>query len=448
MVKVNSMRRVVFRTILSVFLLYIVAILGLCIGEKYSAKNTDTDEAEVSGNFFNAYHDVVALTEKNPQIRTVLYVVSPSDSIVDKQELFEDSDYVEYLVKSNLPFLSWQDWRFLMKNSPVGVVKGLLSYPFSIGSVSYKKGSLYNTGTSSSEYLYSMINYCNEHGVRIQPVFFPDPLNKNKEDVDKGMDLLQYYVGGVLDYRRQYVAPKYIKGNGLLTEEGHLMILKAIKDDIHGVHSQEYVQLNRVEHIPVGNPLALLIKKSKKVAFVGNSITEGSNNGGYGWYESLMAAFPDVETVKIAKSGASSDDMVQWSDSIASHKADLYVIAAGCNDIKVGNPQEGAVSYICNLQKIVDCIRKMKRTDRFVFIAPWQRYPETEVETPGRIEYTKALMQFCKVNKYLFVDPNAYIADKISKSKYFNYYMVDRTHPNSNNGMKLYSEAVMNCAVN
>lgn len=443
------MYRIIFRFIFFIFFLYVIIILGLCVKEKYWGKviYADVTEVEVSGNFFNAYHDVVALIENNPQIRTVLYIVSPADSIVDKQELLGDSDYVEYLVKSNLPLLSWQDWKFLLKNSPVGVIKGLLFYPFCLGNVYYEKGDSYHNGTSSPEYLYSMINYCNERGVRIQPVFFPNPQNKNKNDVDEGIDLLQYYVGSVLDYRKQYVATKYIKGNGLLTEEGYKMILKAIKDNIHGVHSHEYVELNKVENIPANSPLVSLIKSSKKVVSVGNSITDGCNNGGYGWYESLMAAFPGVEVVKIAKGGATSIDMVQWSDSIAKQKADLYVIAAGCNDIKVGEPKAGAVSYIRNLQLIADNIRKVKGNARFVFIAPWQRFPETEVEKVARPEYTKVLEKWCKENSYIFVNPNAYIADKISKSKYFNYYMVDRTHPNSGNGMKLYSEAVINSAI-
>lgn len=430
--------------------IYAVVILSLCIWKKYTVRECDVEETEVevSGNFFNAYHDSVALIEKNPQISTILYIVSPADSIVDKQELFSDRDYLEYLVKSNLPFLSWQDWKFLLKNSPVGVVKGLLSYPFCLGNVDYEKGDFYHKGTSTPEYLYSMINYCNEHGVRIQPVFFPNPQEKNKKDIDEEMDLLQYYVGSVLDYRKQYVATKYIKGNGLLTEEGHQMILKAIKDNIRGIHSQEYVELNKVENIPANSPLVSMIKSSKKVVFIGNSITDGCNNGGYGWYESLMVAFPGVEVVKIAKGGATSNDMVQWSDSIAAQKADLYVIAAGCNDIKVGDPKVGAISYIHNMQMIADDVRKMNKSARFVFITPWQRYPDTEVEKVARPEYTKVLEKWCIENDFVFVDPNPYIADKISKSKYFNYYMVDRTHPNSSNGMKLYSEAVMNCAEN
>lgn len=425
--------------------MYIGAILGLCIVNKYSVKEIGSDEAEVevSGNFFNAYHNTIALIEKNPQIKKVLYVVSSADSIVDKQELFVDKDYVEYLVKSNLPFLSWKDWKFLLKNNTYGVISGIITYPFSFGNVTYKKGTLYETGMSSPEYLYCMINFCNEHGVRIQPVFFPNPQNRNKKDVDEGIDLLQYYVGGVLDYRKQNVASKYLNENGLLTDEGYQMILKAIKDNIHGVHSQEYVELNKVEDIPADNPLTSLLKSSKKIVFVGNSITDGCNNGGYGWYESLMAAFPDVKTVKISQGGVTSNDIVLWSDSIAKQTSDIYVISAGCNDIKMGDPKTGAVSFISNLQMIADNVRKVRSNAHFVFIAPWQRYPETEIETLGRIEYTRMLQQWCKKNDFVFVDPNAYIADKISKSKYFNYYMVDRTHPNSSNGMKLYSEAVL-----
>ena len=181
------MYRIIFRFIFCIFFLYVIIILGLCVKEKYWGKviYADVTEVEVSGNFFNAYHDVVALIEKNPQIRTILYVVSPSDSIVDKQELFADRNYVEYLVKCNLPFFSWQDWKFLTKNNPVGVVKGVLAYPFSFGDITYKKGTLYHKGTSSPEYLYRMINYCSERGVRIQPVFFPNPKNCNKKDVNE-----------------------------------------------------------------------------------------------------------------------------------------------------------------------------------------------------------------------------------------------------------------------
>lgn len=440
------MVEIIKKSIFVFFFLYAVILLSLCIWEKYSVRECETDETEVevSGNFFNAYHDVVALIEKNPQIKMILYIVSPSDSIVDKQELFDDKDYVEYLVKSNLPFLSWQDWKFLVKNNPVGVISGILAYPFCFDNVTYNKGHLYDIGTSSPDYLYSMINYCNERGVKIQPVFFPNPKNSNKKDVGEGMDLLQYYVGGVLDYRKQYVAQQYMDEKGLLTEDGYQMILKAIKDNIHGVHSQEYVELNKVENIPSDNPLISLIQSSKKVVFVGNSITDGCNNGGYGWYEPLMAAFPNVETIKIAKGGVTSDDMVQWCDSIAALDADLCVISAGCNDIKVGDPKVGAVSYIRNMQLISDRISKVNGNVHLVFVAPWQRYPETEVETPGRMEYTKALKMWCEKNGFLFVNPNPYIADRISKSKYFNYYMVDRTHPNSSNGIKLYSEAVIN----
>lgn len=442
------MYKLIFKIFIYVFFLYIVVILGLCIVEKYSIKQIGADETEVevSGNFFNAYHDAVALIEKNPQIKKILYIVSSADSIVDKQELFVDKDYVEYLVNSNLPFLSLKDWKFLVKNNPYGVICGILAYPFNFGSVTCKKGAFYETGTSSPEYLFSLINYCNERGVRIQPVFFPNPQNRNKKDFDEGIDLLQYYVGGVLDYRKQSVASQYLNENGFLTDEGYQMILKAIRDNMHGVHSLEYVELNKVENIPASSPLVSLLKASKKVVFVGNSITDGCNNGGYGWYESLMASFPDLVAVKISKGGVTSSDIVLWGDSIAMQAADVYVISAGCNDIKMGDPKNGALSFITNLQMIADNVRKVRRNAHFVFITPWQRYPETEMETLGRIEYTRRLQQWCKKNDFIFVDPNAYIADKISKSKYFNYYMVDRTHPNSSNGMKLYSEAVLNNA--
>jgi hypothetical protein len=40
-------------------------------------------------------------------------------------------------------------------------------------------------------------------------------------------------------------------------------------------------------------PFFKLLLESKTICFVGDSITAGSENGGYGWYEPLMSAFPD-----------------------------------------------------------------------------------------------------------------------------------------------------------
>lgn len=426
-------------------------VLIYCIKTKIivSISEDKSDEIVTSGSFFDACHDIYAKIERKDSVKKITYVLSADEVVLNKDGMYSDNDYVRYLVNKNLPFLTFQDWKFLIKTNAMATVVGIVTSPLCLFvQPSYSKENLSSIkGQISPEYLYSMINYCKEKNIEIRPVVLPYPRKKNKKDLDACVDLLQHYLGGVLDYSDLYVPVKYVN-DGVLTEIGKSLVEKAILANISGVHSQEYVDLNIIQNVNKDSPLLKFMYESGKVVFVGNSITDGCNNGGYGWYESLMAAFPSVEVVKISKGGATSNDMVQWSDTIAAQKADLYVIAAGCNDIKVGDPKTGAVSYIRNLQTITDYIRKKKSNARFVFIAPWQRFPETEVEKIARLQYTHVQKVWCKKNNFVFVDPNPYIADMISKSKYFNYYMIDRTHPNSSNGMKMYSEAVLNSAEN
>lgn len=437
------------RLFISALVLYACVILLCCIAIKvrqFAFASTDREEIVVSGNFFNAFHDIVSQAQDSTGVKKIIYVLSADDIIVDKQELFSDGDYVEYLVGRNFAFLSWQDWKFLLKNNPLATVKGVIETPFSMFlTPSFTMTEKYNSGTVSPEYLFSMINYCNDNGIRLQTVVLPNPGKINTRDVEACVALMQYYVGGVLDYSDMYVPSKYLQ-NRILTDEGKAMILKAILSNINGVHSKEYVELNKIENIKKDSPLLQLIEKSGKVVFVGNSVTDGCNNGGYGWYESLMAAFPEVKVGKVAYGGITTKELLDKVQEIVNEKGDLYVFASGCNDIKVGNPDDGAVMYINYLQAIVDRVTDAAPSARFVFVAPWQRWPETEVECIARPKYTKALEIWCKANGHVFANPSPEIGSHIRTSKYFSYYMVDRTHPNSSHGMKLYSETVVNSA--
>lgn len=440
--------KIIKYTILAL-VLYASVIVLCCIGIKVRssvATSTDKEEIVVSGNFFNAFHDIVIQTNGNDKVNRVVYILSADDIIVDKQELFSDDNYVEYLVRYNFAFLSWQDWKFLLRNNTLATIKEVIIAPFCLFSThSYTKSEKYNSGTASPEYLFSMINYCNDNGIKLQAVVLPNPGKINTKDVEDCVELMQYYIGGVRDYSDMYVPSKFVS-NKILTDEGKAMVLKSILSNINGVHSKEYVELNKIENIKKDSPFLKLIETSGKVVFVGNSITGGCNNGGYGWYESLMAAYPDVKVGKVAYGGITTEGLLYKMKEILEEKGDLYVFASGCNDIKVGDYIEGAANYVCNLQKFVDELRIINPDVRFVFIAPWQRWPETEIESVARPEYTRILEKWCKTNGHVFSNPNPYIDEHILRSKYFNYYMVDRTHPNSNHGMKIYSEAVVNSA--
>lgn len=438
-----------FKFILLSFITYACIILAYCIYRKVKTPSVESEEIIVYGDFFDASHDIRAILTRNPYVKKVIYIISVDNSFCDREELFADDDYVRSLVSRNLPFLSKSDWGYLLKKNAIATLEGVMISPvclFKTPEYHIKENSKSLSVSILPDYLYDMINYCSERNILLRPVILPNPMNVHTSEIDAYNDLLQYYVGGVLNYDKSFVSPEYITESGALTTEGKEEILKSIIANINGEHSHEYVEINKVETIKKDSPVLRMIEQSEKVVFVGNSITDGCNNGGYGWYESLMVAFPDVKVGKVAYGGITTKGLLDRVQEIVDEKGDLYVFASGCNDIKVGNPDDGAAMYIRYLQTIVDSVTEAKPSARFVFVAPWQRWPETEIESLARPEYTRALENWCKANGHVFANPNPYIDDHIRKSKYFNYYMVDRTHPNSSHGMKLYSEAVVNSA--
>lgn len=195
-----------------------------------------------------------------------------------------------------------------------------------------------------------------------------------------------------------------------------------------------------------------LLKESEKVCFVGDSITAGSENGGYGWYEPLMAAFPDTIAVKEAWGSATTLTLLENSTSIADHSADLYVIAIGTNDVRYRNERKGAMnthSYIENIDALIEIILSKNSNAKFVLISPWlaqDNDPYTRISVEKRDEmlneYGKALQLYCEEKGFFFVDPNPSI-DKVLLRYPPSNYLIDHIHPNASTGIALYSEKVL-----
>lgn len=49
--------------------------------------------------------------------------------------------------------------------------------------------------------------------------------------------------------------------------------------------------------------LGSLLSAAGTVCFIGDSVTAGSENGGYPWYKPLANAFPELKTFKLAAGG-------------------------------------------------------------------------------------------------------------------------------------------------
>lgn len=207
--------------------------------------------------------------------------------------------------------------------------------------------------------------------------------------------------------------------------------------------------------------LSKLIKSANSICFVGDSITEGTKNGGVGWYEPLISSYPNKKFMRFAKGSQTSHWIVNNAQKISNMNADLYVIAIGCNDIRYRNHSICAMTsseYIGNLEKAVEVIKSHNPIVKFAFIAPWRSlhfdanfHVKSHSEKMVLYEdYTNALSTFCISNGFLFLNPNPIIFDNITSSdirvKAGNDILKDFIHPDAFRGVETYCKAVLQCA--
>lgn len=194
------------------------------------------------------------------------------------------------------------------------------------------------------------------------------------------------------------------------------------------------------------------VQKNDKIAFVGDSLTEGTFNGGYGWFEPMMQNYPNKQVFRFAIGSQTSKFFKENKEAIAELKADLYFLAMGCNDIRYRKADICAMNeseYVANINELCQSILEKQPSAEIVCISPWKsgRYDPNCRMTLAEKEklydrYGSALKKYCDSHGFLFVDPNPYIEAVVSKRDR-RYYMLDHIHCNADQGIKLYSEAVM-----
>lgn len=200
------------------------------------------------------------------------------------------------------------------------------------------------------------------------------------------------------------------------------------------------------------SPLLRLISDAQSVCFIGDSITDGMKNGGYGWYEPMMQMFPDIKVSAFALGGQTSTYIKNNKETIAGIKADVYVIAIGCNDIRYRNPEICAMdeeAYISNIDEIRQRIIRVQPHAKFVFISPWMSlepdpYCNTSVENKLALytAYAKALNDYANKVNSIYIDPNPYINNLLCQTpKIREDIFIDHIHPNADMGIRVFSEA-------
>ncbi len=195
-----------------------------------------------------------------------------------------------------------------------------------------------------------------------------------------------------------------------------------------------------------------LLSRAKSVCFAGDSITAGSRNGGYGWYEPLMAAFPDIAVTREAWGSATSVTLLENAESVADHRCDLYVVAIGTNDVRYRDDRTCAMdseSFTDNIDSLVAIVLARNPQAKFALISPWlaqynDPYTALSVDDRDRLlgEYAEALRVYCEEKDFCFVNPNPAIHQALTRHPP-SRYLLDHIHPNARDGIRLYSEKVL-----
>ena len=200
-----------------------------------------------------------------------------------------------------------------------------------------------------------------------------------------------------------------------------------------------------------GSTVYKLMKAADRICFVGDSVTEGTKNGGVPWYEPLED-LTDAQIVNCGWGGATTKTILQeHMADITGSNADLFVIAIGTNDVRYRNDECAMTpeEYTENLASLRATIIDKNPNASFIFIAPWTSTDGDRVSALNYLEktalnskYTTALEKWTATTGDLFVNANHNI-DAVLNVYPQSDYLIDYIHPNATKGVKLYAEAFL-----
>lgn len=200
-------------------------------------------------------------------------------------------------------------------------------------------------------------------------------------------------------------------------------------------------------------PLYQLIDSSNSISFIGDSITHGTKNGGYGWQVPLTYHFKGKEFRSISKGGYTTKSVIEkFKDEIKNSKSDLYIISIGTNDVRHRNTSTCAMNekeYIENMKKIVSMIKATNKNAHIVLLDPWitqeiDKLAKTSHEEKVELlnKFSSSLEEYAEENGYMYINQNKYLTEFFEVNNY-NIFLEDGVHPNNTIGIELYTKAVL-----
>lgn len=196
--------------------------------------------------------------------------------------------------------------------------------------------------------------------------------------------------------------------------------------------------------------LCSAIDKAESICFIGDSVTEGTKNGGCPWYEPIETEFKDKQFMNYSKGGCTVSYIISHVNEIP--EAQLYIIALGTNDVRYRDENECAMTaenFVSEIDTLKRGLSAISSDAEYIFIAPWYSTDGDPFcslsfaqKTELNDEYSSALEQYCSANRCGFINANLYIRNKLNLMP-DRTYLLDHIHPNASNGVLMYSEAVM-----
>ncbi|NLS96487.1 MAG: acyltransferase family protein [Planctomycetaceae bacterium] len=194
------------------------------------------------------------------------------------------------------------------------------------------------------------------------------------------------------------------------------------------------------------------LAESKRTVMLGDSITAGSKNGGYGWFEPIMGLFPENQFVNRGVGGETTETLLDHLDRDVAEPADLFVVAVGANDVRYRDPAICTMTpdaFARNLERIAAKIRAAQPDARIAFVNVWLAYDNDrfsrlppEKRDAMVAEYNRVLRDVCTDGGYIFLDANQHIRAYLERHV-TDDNILDHIHPNAGRGIRLYSNAVL-----
>ena len=192
------------------------------------------------------------------------------------------------------------------------------------------------------------------------------------------------------------------------------------------------------------------VEKADSICFVGDSLTEGTKNGGCPWYEPIEEFMDTKDIYNFSKGGCTVSYINEHIDDIPD--AGLYVIAIGTNDVRYRDESQCAMTseaYISGIDTLRKKLLQKNSSAEFIFIAPWYSTDgdpfcqlSYDSKTDLNNEYSEALRKYCDEYSLGYINANPYIQNMLDKNP-DSQFLLDHIHPNPDKGVVMYSEAVL-----